>query len=180
MKHILNTLAAALLLMISSIAVAAANTSGFNLLKTMSVADFRTTGLDKLSDAQIRSLDDWFANYERQYGSNCGQAALARPGAASIQAAVVASPATASASIVNAPGSDIIVSRLSGTFTGWSGDTEFKLENGQIWEQNNDSILSIAAIPNPQIMITKGVFNAYYLSVNGVMGSVRVRLVKKP
>lgn len=180
MKHILSTLAAALLLMISSIAVAASNTSGFDLLKTMSVADFRATGLDKLSDAQIRSLGDWFANYERQHGSNCGQATLARPAATAIQAAVVASPATAPASMVSVPASETIISHLSGTFTGWSGDTEFKLENGQIWEQSDDSILSIAAIQNPQITITKGVFNAYYLSVNGVIGSVRVRLVKKP
>lgn len=31
--------------------------------------------------------------------------------------------------------SDVIHDRIAGTFTGWDGETSFKLTNGQIWEQ---------------------------------------------
>ena len=36
-----------------------------------------------------------------------------------------------------AGGANVIESRIDGEFTGWSGDTIFKLRNGQIWQQSS-------------------------------------------
>lgn len=35
--------------------------------------------------------------------------------------------------------SDVIESRIDGDFEGWDGETIFKLENGQIWQQKSYS-----------------------------------------
>ena len=139
------------------------DTQGFDVLKSMSVADFRTTGLDHLTDAQIKALDTWFADYERNH-SPCAVTAAAP--------AMAAQPAPAT------PAGDVLVARLVGNFTGWGNNTVFKLDNGQVWEQVDDSMLSIGAIKNPKVTIKKGLISAYYLSVEGVNDSVLVRRIK--
>ncbi len=142
---------------------------GFDVLKTMSVADFRATGLDHLTDAQIKALDTWFADYQRTH-SPCAGTAVAPVMATPAAAATPPTPA--------APSGDVITAHLVGNFTGWGNDTVFKLDNGQVWEQVDDSILSIGAIKNPKVTIKRGLISAYYLSVEGVDDSVAVRRVK--
>ncbi len=142
---------------------------GFDVLKTMSVADFRATGLDHLTDAQIKALDAWFAEYQRTHSPCAGTAA------APVMAASAAPPAPATPA---APADGVIVAHLVGNFTGWGNDTVFKLDNGQVWEQVDDSVLSIGAIKNPKVTIKRGLISAYYLSVEGVDDSVAVRRVK--
>ena len=139
---------------------------GFDVLKTMSVADFRATGLDHLTDAQIKALDAWFTDYQRSHG----------PCAATAAAPVMAAPAVPA--MAAAPAGDVIVAHLEGNFTGWGNDTVFKLDNGQVWEQVDDSVLSIGAIKNPKVTIKRGLISAYYLSVEGVSDTVAVRRVK--
>ncbi|HEV2238778.1 MAG TPA: hypothetical protein VGR57_19120 [Ktedonobacterales bacterium] len=136
---------------------------GFDVLRTMSVADFRATGLDHLTDAQIKALDAWFADYQRSHS----------PCASGTTAPVMAAPETPPA-----PAGDMIVAHLDGTFTGWGNNTVFKLDNGQVWEQVDDSVLNVGAIKNPRVTIKKGLISAYYLSVEGVNDSVPVRRIK--
>ena len=149
--------------LLPTLAAQADDAQGFDVLKTMSVADFRATGLDHLTDAQIKALDAWFTDYQRNH-SPC------TPSAAAPAMAATAAPA--------APAGDVIVAHLDGNFTGWGSDTVFKLDNGQVWEQVDDSVLSIGAIKNPKVTIRKGLISAYYLSVEGVNDSVAVRRVK--
>ena len=150
--------------LLPALAAQADDAPAFDVLKTMSVADFRATGLDHLTDAQIKALDAWFADYQRSHPS-CGPTPAA-PAMAAPQA-----PAAT-------PAADVIVAHLDGSFTGWGNDTVFKLDNGQVWEQVDDSVLSIGAIKDPKITIRKGLISAYYLSVEGVNDSVAVRRVR--
>jgi hypothetical protein len=138
----------------------------FDVLKAMSVADFRAAGLDKLSDGEIKSLDAWFQAYQRQHGSVC-------PAAAAVTAAV-ASPAVAA----DKSADDSINARLVGDFRGWSGGTLFKLDNGQVWEQTDDSELTVGRLSNPRVTISRGLLGAYYLSVEGVLDTVTVKRIK--
>ena len=156
------------------------NTSQFDLLKSMSVADYRATGLDKLSDAQIKALSAWFAIYQSQHPMNCAKgAAQTSPKTAATIAAGI--PAAAAGSVQKSGNSsDVITSRIRGTFTGWSGSTIFKLDNGQTWQQIDESVMSIAAIQHPEVTISKGLVNTYYLRVKGLMDSVAVRQISPP
>jgi hypothetical protein len=178
MKSTLGYALVAILLAVPWTAAGAADSAQFDLLKAMSVADYRATGLDSLSDAQVKALSAWFANYEREHGINCGPAALAAPADKAVPLAAVSKPAPAASAAKSGAGSGTIVSYLDGSFTGWSGDTHFKLDNGQVWVQTDDSLLSIAPIRHPKVTINKGIFNAYYLSVEGVNDSVQVQRIQ--
>jgi hypothetical protein len=99
-------------------------------------------------------------------------------------------PATASesAAAIDAFGSELIESddidtpqeirsRLIGEFAGWRGNTEFRLENGQVWRQAEEGRLVYEA-DAPLVTIRRGAFNSYRLSVEGVNRTVRVRRIE--
>ena len=65
---------------------------------------------------------------------------------------------------------DQITSRILGEFKGWSGYTEFQLENGQVWKQSSEGLL-IVRINNPTVTIKKSFFGTYNLNVVGVNSS---------
>ncbi len=177
MKSIYCFVILAMLLIPWSTVSAADNAQQFDLLKAMSVADYRATGLEKLSDAQIKALSAWFANYQKQHPMNCAQgAAQASPKTTAKLAA--GKPATAAGSNQKSKNSgDAITSRISGTFTGWYGGTVFKLDNGQTWQQTDESTMTIAAMQHPEVTIAKGLFNVYYLQVKGLLSSVPVQQI---
>lgn len=71
-----------------------------------------------------------------------------------------------------------IQSRYAGEFNGWDGDTEFPLENGQIWKQIRSGRLAWHA-DHPMITIDrKGFMGAYRLSVEGINKKVIVERIK--
>ncbi|HEV2321226.1 MAG TPA: hypothetical protein VGT42_02590 [Gammaproteobacteria bacterium] len=143
-------------------AVLADTTPDFDVLKSMSVADFRATGLDHLSDAQIKALDAWMTDYQRNHADTC------------MPAATPAGPAPAPSTAADTA----IVAHLVGSFRGWSGGTTFKLDNGQVWQQVDDSVLTVGGIENPKVTISKGLISSYYLSVEGVRDTVLVKRIK--
>jgi hypothetical protein len=176
MKSTLGSLMLASLLIMPWVAASAADNTQFDVLKDMSVADYRATGLDKLSDAQIKALNAWFANYQSQHAKDCGQTAAVTP--AAVPAVAASKPATTTSRQHKVDGSIVTSSRIDGKFTGWYGSTVFKLQNGQTWEQTDNQMMTIAAMQNPEVTITKGAFNVYYLEVQGLVNSVQVRQVK--
>lgn len=71
--------------------------------------------------------------------------------------------------------SELVKSNIDGTFQGWSGDTVFKLVNGQLWEQINYSYLYHYAY-QPETKI-KSLNRGYVMEVEGVRESIQVRPV---
>ncbi len=148
----------------------AADTQDFDVTQSMSVAQFRATGLDKLTDAQIKALNTWFAQYQQQQGPGCAAPAAAAPTAG-------AATAVAGAPAAMAP-ADTISAHIVGDFDGWRGSTRFTLDNGQVWEQTDDNVVTAKRVANPKVTITRGLFNSYYISVQGMNDSVQVRRIK--
>jgi hypothetical protein len=70
-------------------------------------------------------------------------------------------------------------SRALGKFHGWSGETVFRLENGQIWVQtdNTDSFW-LPAMENPEVEIRRSAIGGWKLYLGGKSSWVRVRRVK--
>lgn len=66
---------------------------------------------------------------------------------------------------------------ISGPFKGWSGKTEFKLDNGQVWRQLVSGKFRVN-LDSPKVTIEKGMFGGYYLKVDGYNKTVRVRRIK--
>ena len=163
MKILLQSLLLAGLSVVAGASIA--DEPGFDVLKSMSVADFRASGLDKLSDAQIKALDAWFVDYQRQHVLTCtGAAPAATPALAGAPAAADVYPMTA---------------HIAGEFHGWSGSTRVTLDNGQVWEQMDDATVTSGRMTNPKVTITKGLLNAFYISVDGVSDVVLVKRIKQ-
>jgi pyruvate/2-oxoglutarate dehydrogenase complex dihydrolipoamide acyltransferase (E2) component len=72
----------------------------------------------------------------------------------------------------------LIRSRIDGIFDGWSGKTEFTLENGQVWRQAAGGKLVARESENPEVEIKRGFMGVYYLKVDGYNPTVKVRRIK--
>lgn len=70
-----------------------------------------------------------------------------------------------------------LVSTISGAFKGWSGDTLFRLDNGQLWKQSQRGKFVIN-VEDPVVTIEKGLFGAYFLSVEGYGSRIKVERLK--
>ncbi|MEJ2513640.1 MAG: hypothetical protein P8080_02330 [Gammaproteobacteria bacterium] len=73
--------------------------------------------------------------------------------------------------------SKVMRTRIVGYFDGFTGDTELTLENGQVWRQTDSARLPVQET-NPAVVIEKGFFGNYRLSVEGFNRSIRVKRVK--
>jgi len=76
--------------------------------------------------------------------------------------------------LINDEDADDLMTRLAGPFTGWDGDTVFRLENGQLWQQIDSSYLYSRA-ESPRVTIRRAAFGSYLLQVEGIGRTVRVR-----
>lgn len=150
------------------IASNAADTSDFDLLKAMSAADFRATGLNQLSDAQLRSLSAWFAQYQHNHPIPC----------ATPQAAAVATPALTGSPATPVEDEFPLHATLLGDFHGWNGSTTFTLDNGEVWEQVDDDTYYSSTVHHPKVTISEGLLHSYVLAIEGVKETVMVKRIR--
>lgn len=72
--------------------------------------------------------------------------------------------------------SDVIESHIDGDFEGWTGETIFKLENGQIWQQAEYAYTYHYAY-SPEVLIYRTA-GGYKMKVEGVEDVIRVEQLK--
>ena len=67
-------------------------------------------------------------------------------------------------------------SRLVGDFDGWNGRSDFKLENGTRWVQQNqtDTYLYAPTLHSPKVRITPASIQGFWLEIEGLSRRVRV------
>ncbi len=149
------------LLLLSTSATLSAQTFS-SLEERMSQRDFESAGLQKLSTEELAFLNRWLV-----------ERGLSAPAtAASGTADRIGLPPAASES------GDRVQSRLLGSFRGWSGNTVFRLENGQVWQQTGGGELAGVNLESPGVTIEKGVFGAWYLRVEGYNSRAKVKRVE--
>ena len=74
-------------------------------------------------------------------------------------------------------GGDEMSSTAIGDFRLWNKGQRIELENGQVWEITNDTNLFHKAT-NPSVTIEKGLFSSFYLHIDGVSKSLKVRRIR--
>ena len=115
----------------------------------MSQAEFQKAGLNKLSPEELLALNRWFETFTGKLYRN-----------------LTSSPSTAS----------VIESCIEGDFEGWDGETIFKLDNGQIWQQDSyDYTYHYAYRPKVLIYRSGGV---YKMKVEDVEEAITVKRLK--
>jgi len=70
-----------------------------------------------------------------------------------------------------------ITTRFEGMFTGWEPKQEFTLANGQVW-QISDTSSAHHHIENPEIVIKRGMFGSFYMKIEGLNRTPRVKRIK--
>ena len=122
----------------------------------MSSAEFSAAGLEGLSVEELEALNAWLVRY------TAGEAAILRVDNKEVREA----------------SKDFeLHSRITGNFRGWSGETLFRLENGQIWRQRLRSRYAYIGPSNPEIRITRNWMGFYKLTVVETGKGVGVTLV---
>ncbi|RKZ99472.1 MAG: hypothetical protein DRQ47_11000 [Gammaproteobacteria bacterium] len=73
---------------------------------------------------------------------------------------------------------DEIKSHIVGQFSGWKKGDKIKLANGQVWKITDSSNTLHHRATNPKITISKGAFDSYRISVDGLNKDALVKRVK--
>lgn len=124
----------------------------------MTREEFRQSGLGKLTQAELAILDDWlwrFANHVAEHVRN--------------ESVSEQQPRT-----LDTP--NVVESRIDGDFSGWEGETVFRLTNGQVWQQVQFAYrYHYAFMPKVMIVRTDA---GYRMTVDGVSGSILVKRLR--
>jgi len=123
----------------------------------MSAQQFQQAGLAKLSSEELQQLNAWLFTYTK----------------AVVQAATGAGSSSADSIGTTAA---VIEGRIDGEFTGWEGETIFKLQNGQIWQQASYAYKYKYSY-SPKVLIYRS-GGVYRMKVDGVDGDIAVRRLK--
>ena len=155
----------ALIIVISTTVVAQSKFS--SLEEQMTGKEYSETGMGKLTPEELAALNNWIR---------------ARSLATLDQVRPVSSNSVDDRGFENQKMSEMdrstITSRLVGTFTGWDGETVFKLDNGMIWEQADKDKFYIKEVENPVVTIEPGAFRTWKLSVEGYTSDCRVERIQ--
>jgi hypothetical protein len=117
----------------------------------MSAAEFNQAGLNKLTTDEVAALNQWLYSYSLKLRANTSESTAERT-------------------------ATVIESHIEGDFEGWSGDTIFKLDNGQIWQQDLYAYKYHYAY-HPKMLIYKD-GGRYKMKVDGVEESIVVKRIK--
>lgn len=160
---------------------ASVSATSLDVRDLMSVTEYHRTGIDKLSPVQLKALNAWLQAYVRERAQT-PSAGVAPPSLSSSSAPAGVSPAAGFGADTMAPREnpampERIETRIAGRFTGWTGATVFKLENGQVWKQAATGYFTNIELDNPQVIIKKLGFG-YLLTLPGHGATVFVRRIK--
>ena len=147
------------LLALIAASTAGAQSTAPTLEERMPQADFHGAGLDKLSPTELAHLNEWLqAHGEGQVkyvGSN-GKPAFY--------------PDSSTRETVN--------DRIAGTFSGWRGNTIFKLDNGQEWKQAESGQYSTNVMTHPKVRIKPMLLGSWLMYIDGCGCDLRVDRIR--
>lgn len=123
---------------------AAADDDFPGIRKLMSSEEFSAAGLEQLSGRELEALNAWLLRY------TAGEAEVLQ---------------TKSKAVREAREEFEVTSRIAGDFRGWSGDTVFYLENGQVWRQRLDGRYVYKGPPNPEVRISRNLLGFFKLTL---------------
>lgn len=133
----------AILLLVRPLTGAAQDTTFPGIEALMTPQEFKAAGLDKLSPAEREALNGFLIRYTAEDS----QVLL-----------------NTDEEVKKAVEEQEIVSVIQQPFSGWTGDTIFRLENGQVWQQRHGGNYPYRG-SHPQVRITKNFMGFYRMEL---------------
>lgn len=145
---------------------AAAEAAPQRIEDRLSPDQMRATGLDQLTAAQLRLLNELLIEPEPE--------PPASPQTANTPQAPVA-PATPNfVGYTDAAFADTVV----GTVTGWEPGSEFELRNGQRWKVLKGTVQLVQARIKPSVRLIPGAAGRWFLQIDESLPSARVYRIR--
>ena len=142
----------------SGFAAAQQTENSLPIQQRMSPEQFKASGLNKLSAAELNNLNNWVNG---------------------VKIVVVEKVVEKTVEVEKPKESyDDINSSLVGEFKGWRGNASFILANGQEWVQADASELYTKKLVNPKVRIQHGSLSGWKLQVDGYNTWVKVKRIK--
>jgi len=113
----------------------------------MTDEEYAAAGLEKLDDAEIDALNRWLLRFSVREAPE-----VRRSKDETVQAEVAKAE------------EEGIRTRIVGEFRGWSGDTVFRLENGQVWRQRLPGRWFYRA-DSPEVVLKKNAVGYWVLRI---------------
>ena len=126
-----------------------------DIRRLMSPEEYAASGLEKLSDSEIETINQWLVRYTVEDAEEMLE----------------------SNPVVQEADNEDIVSRIDGAFNGWNGPTRFRLQNGQIWETNSMRTYNYSAV-DPEVVISRNWMGVYRMRIVETGRAINVRRVE--
>lgn len=141
-----------------------------DLQQQMSAAEFKAAGLEKLSAAELASLNRWLQ----------GKVDAATTEAVAAVREAAREEGRQEVMVKNRGffdfGSDEpIIATLPGEFRGFAKGRVYVLDNGQHWEQTDAASVAGVRRQDARVSITPGMMGAWYMKVDGINTRAKVR-----
>jgi hypothetical protein len=130
------------------------------LAERMSPAEFHAAGLDRLTPAQLQSLDAWLRAHEKPATTRVVDAS----------GAPVFYPDEKKRSLIEA--------HVVGDFSGWTGRNLLTLDNGQQWKQVGSDTVMCTTSSAPAVKVRPSLFGNWLMHVEGCNDSAHVKRIK--
>ena len=144
-----------------------------SLEEQMTGKEFDAAGLEKLSPQELDDLNAWIRKH------SLATLATTSTKAGSTAATAAADDRGLKTEDKGGKDNSDITSKLVGKFSGWDGQTVFKLENGMIWAQANKKKFYTDELDSPTVTIKSHMFGTWRLHVEGLdKEDVKVRRIQ--
>ena len=131
----------------------------------MSTQEFKAAGLDKLTAAELASLNTWL---KRAVATESGKAV-----------AEIRREQEAGTSGFKTERSEAFEARLVGHFDGFKKGLDYTLDNGQVWQQVDATVMYGVKLDNPSVQLKPGAFGEiWYMRVDGRAVNAKVKRIK--
>lgn len=123
----------------------------------MTPQDFSASGLDKLTDAERAHLSEWLVRYRQ--GATEGPPPPKTPEQRAEEREVE------------------IAAKVLPAFTGWSGKTIFRLDNGQVWQQRQNGKMRYKG-EDSTVVIYQNMLGGYMLKHNDSGRAIGIKRIE--
>ncbi len=143
--------------------------------RALAPGEFDSAGLGKLTPEELTRLDALVRRFKAPEQS--ARTASAKP--AKSRPAWIEALITLEKSSTEPEKAEAMETHLAGSFTGWTGRSTFRLENGQLWAQSNSDRYDYSpTLQSPKVRIVPASFGSYWLEIQGVNQRCRVKPVR--
>lgn len=141
--------------------------------QAMSAEEFKATGLDKLSAAELAQLNTWLDRRVQQEASAAVAAATEQAREEGRREVV-----EKNRGFFHFNSEEPIESTIVGEFRGFASRRQYTLANGQVWEQTDGATLAGVRVDNPKVRIRPGAMGAWWMGIEGYNTQAKVKRVE--